>query len=928
MAAEPWLEGLSSDEYEWNDQPESEPSLPSNPMFTSDPAESEDALPTGAISPSRIPLPTSSAAVASPRNYTNGLHVRTKSNLALESNPKSPALAEYTPSQLNVAHRRSKRTEHDLSEAPINDTLARPATATVSDKSAPSWTNDTVQIKEKENVPGDTPEWKRRIVNGEIGAGEQAELFGPRGLESVFKPPPSYGMKESIFSSSQSQFPWSMPTAEWNIQAKNGDLPRCMESFDLPRTPEAESQHESGPEGSHESIGMSEGSRTPASDPADQIDWSNFGTPEYEPHGAYDSDGFFLETKHMLSSPVKDPYPKRRRTLQSLDNPSLEYDCPDENWTDLEEDLILPDGVERPMTSGSGQLRKIDQWRRTVSGRPMSRSSDRSNSHSHSRSQSQSRLSQTRHEASGIVFPDESITGQIEMADAIADELASFGGNIAKMANESRKGSITTQDFLNEATKIMSIIRAKGKNKSTLSSVLESEAVQEETTHLSQSSIDDFERPPSRKNNRALKAKNNPRLGLDLRVTSQLREFQDKDDLGLVLDSSVASLHLETPANVNDMTFTQEFESLGSPANIRILDHSNIQRKRKHSGTTEGEGSTNPFTQTSTSSGNRGFVQADKVSHLIPENVGLMKYDPEHHRWYKEQDSQGETPEKLEQFLDEDPFNSIDDLSVDELEEMMRTTSVSKPFQRRSSTDLMPSTGRPISRISEHDEEYTEPNIPAAKNRQVSLAIPPDINGTSICSFHLAPLSDFTVQAHDQSLQLEETHVGARENHTAFRPLHGEHQLAVETLVRSITDVEPYEPYWEHVQRLSLAAKGLSGFHRLSEFCPRIDILDVSDNNACQLDGLPGSIRTLKIQRNYLSGLTPWSHLSNLQYLDISGNNLDSLHGINALIHLRELKVNDNRIKDLEGLKDMDALIGLRARGNQITAVDLQCIRL
>ena len=48
----------------------------------------------------------------------------------------------------------------------------------------------------------------------------------------------------------------------------------------------------------------------------------------------------------------------------------------------------------------------------------------------------------------------------------------------------------------------------------------------------------------------------------------------------------------------------------------------------------------------------------------------------------------------------------------------------------------------------------------------------------------------------------------------------------------------------------------------------------------------PSSLRTLKIQRNYLSGLTAWGHLVNLQYLDVSGNDLESLDGFGSLIHL------------------------------------------
>ena len=35
----------------------------------------------------------------------------------------------------------------------------------------------------------DTPEWRRRLVNGDLGYGEQKDLFGPTGLENIFQRP-------------------------------------------------------------------------------------------------------------------------------------------------------------------------------------------------------------------------------------------------------------------------------------------------------------------------------------------------------------------------------------------------------------------------------------------------------------------------------------------------------------------------------------------------------------------------------------------------------------------------------------------------------------------------------------------------------------------------------------------------------------------
>jgi Leucine-rich repeat (LRR) protein len=142
-------------------------------------------------------------------------------------------------------------------------------------------------------------------------------------------------------------------------------------------------------------------------------------------------------------------------------------------------------------------------------------------------------------------------------------------------------------------------------------------------------------------------------------------------------------------------------------------------------------------------------------------------------------------------------------------------------------------------------------------------------------SFHMSPLPDFSVNEPDNSLNREMTYVAQRTNPGSLRQVHGTFALATEELIKHITDVEPYEPYWEHVRRLVLRQKNLITLHKLSDFCPRLEELDVSDNDIGQLSGVPSSLRTLKIPRNCLSNLTPWSHLHNLQYLDISGNDIE-----------------------------------------------------
>lgn len=82
-------------------------------------------------------------------------------------------------------------------------------------------------------------------------------------------------------------------------------------------------------------------------------------------------------------------------------------------------------------------------------------------------------------------------------------------------------------------------------------------------------------------------------------------------------------------------------------------------------------------------------------------------------------------------------------------------------------------------------------------------------------------------------------------------------------------------------------------------------------------------------------------HLRNLQYLNISRNQLDSvsrepLHlpdlsanepELECLRHLRELKADGNRISELGGIGEMDCLIKLSVAGNRIERLDLGSVK-
>ncbi|KAJ5120740.1 uncharacterized protein N7515_010128 [Penicillium bovifimosum] len=672
---------------------------------------------------------------------------------------------------------------------------------------------------------------------------------------------------------------------------------------------------------------------------------------------------------------------------------------------------------------------------------------------------------------------------------------------ITGTSDTSRKGSITTQDYLNEATKIMDFIRSKGRDVGALTSLHESDVESEEDfSYDDDSTREAFSRPPSRDGTDLRKLREVKELNPT--ILSHLKKYQEQDDH----DDREMSLHASQGQD-EGQTELGEHRS----QNIRIQG----PRKRKTSGmaddtaeniahdlmtiNTQMSGFSVTSVPTGSSQGShvKGVLASDIVAHLIPSEVNGFKYDRSKNQWVKDEVEEQQAPVSEPAEEADDPFRDIPDLSVDELQEMMRvhglssptkadaevkdqnkarsplatrtslkrpdgrphtrngepsvgtssvqsrftrfTASVPNPGTRATSWDTDEATGRepsgqerleaqhpeplssknpnsqgkqarvatvnlssplvsrsssteeshdaqpnlqpnhaqhgtvpdegntqaglgsvstrlsapptarqtsvggqpfirrPISRIEERNEENGDEQSLVRRNESVQVQetpvrtetgqslMPPQSAGLDTSySFHLSPLADFTVNQGDQPLNLEMSYVAQRTNPSSLRQVHGTFALAVEALIKHITDVEPYEPYWEHVRRLVLRQKGLITLHKLNEFCPRLEELDVSDNEIGQLSGIPSTLRTLKIPRNCLSNLTPWGHMVNLQYLDVSGNDIETLDGFSSLIHLRELKANDNRIRNIDGILDLNGLLSLKLSNNSVTAVDFE----
>jgi Leucine-rich repeat (LRR) protein len=249
---------------------------------------------------------------------------------------------------------------------------------------------------------------------------------------------------------------------------------------------------------------------------------------------------------------------------------------------------------------------------------------------------------------------------------------------------------------------------------------------------------------------------------------------------------------------------------------------------------------------------------------------------------------------------------------------------------------------RPVSRIDEQDEDSISKDDEDRNRRSIGVVVstpaPPRREGSvmlatprpahEVGTLTLTPLSEFTMHHADGSFGLDVSYVAQRQRYVHGSNTQRTLSLSIKELVEKLTEVEPYEPFWEHMKQIDLKAKQLTNLHKLDEFCEQLEELDVSRNKISQLDGVPRTVRHLRISHNCLTDLAAWGHLSNLQYIDVSNNEIESLSAFKYLVHLRGLRADNNQIKSLEGINQLDGLLTLRLRGNLVETLDFSGTKL
>lgn len=391
--------------------------------------------------------------------------------------------------------------------------------------------------------------------------------------------------------------------------------------------------------------------------------------------------GDVSDIKRPRTSPSKDPTPKRRRTLHKSD---IGYELFEQSHaldSVQHSHLQMQSAITGQLEDGQDEEDGRDALAKQPIARPRTPTPNQRSSVQRDRqplAEIEPSPPRSRHGQSSAPLPFRSL-----------------------IDSESRKPSIRTEDFINEANKIMAMIRNKAGLASGLASLEESGA--EEGAQPSpdlessyESTQEPFSRPPSREG-RAPVTRMSTRQE-DPELVERLKKYEEPSDMGDIIGSSMRSngISTRTRSSSND---GENWRRLGSnnswpssledgvisdPPNIRISrnpDHGDggFDTMPTHS---SGQSTGRSYQTTSSrTSENRRTIAPESVEHLIPDKVGNMVLDRQRNIWIKRKSASSSVSSKGRNFLpseasEDDPFADIPDLSVDmtmELKNLMAT---------------------------------------------------------------------------------------------------------------------------------------------------------------------------------------------------------------------------------------------------------------
>ena len=423
------------------------------------------------------------------------------------------------------------------------------------------------------------------------------------------------------------------------------------------------------------------------------------------------------------ASPTKERSPKRRRTLLK-----------DEifaNGTELEikvstvSDNSLAGKKRRDALPGKDAEQASPD---TLATRQIRRPSGsrKSSGNVHSRTASASEALQT---AANI--------GPIQ--EQLAAELESFAKNAQQVKQDARKASLATKDYMEEANKVMEFIRARGKPKPPMPELQESNEVSELNPDAildleidDESTKESFSRPPSREG-RPMAKPSQRHAQHDTQTANHLNKYRDPDDLEILTSTSaLGTLHFIDNKAVEEaalvpvpedeaIDIADSFES--EPPGMRILNDNDRKRKLSDaeidSHNVHSDGSRRTVNTTSSaSSGQRGMISQGTVS--IPDTIGVMTFDRDRKIWVKQNLRRPVVPAPTispdskagrGEVSEADPFDGIDDLSIDETKE--QTWKKSPIREQPQQDDQERNDSRDVQEESPTEPPPTTTKVPA-----------------------------------------------------------------------------------------------------------------------------------------------------------------------------------------------------------------------
>ena len=490
--------------------------------------------------------------------------------------------------------------------------------------------------------------------------------------------------------------------------------------------------------------------------------------------GWTESERVVTEGKRPPTSPNKIPTPKRRRTLVAADTSQREDDCSVLSVCESSRRMQSVLQRKRKDSRNYGISNRADP--ETLARRHILRPRNPTPSQRRTKKMEEEEdldMSQTSltdspqleaiHE--DLPTPDEfDDSSDLEKARVLAGEVAAFSEKVAHgMKDHGRKRSVTTQDFLDEAMKIMSFIRAKGHPNSALGSLEESELeTPEANDHLLPEPVEysrlTVSRPPSRDGSEE-NAWRPRQKELDPRVIDHLRKYQEtNDDINFSFGHSMLSpqqRQLMNDAVIKETTLESD------PPGVRIISPStqSNQSRRRHdleeteqshpssrtndSRKTESSGlnTTHSHQSTESSIGRTvssrpsdfvGTIAPDAVEHLLHGDVAGMRFDKDKGIWIRSpkkpiakinpQRLHAEPSRLSQNPSEDDPFNNIPDLTVDD--------SLEKVQLRQPSSENFPPSALHGFRESMRTPE-PRPTRPRLLDYESSEGFPPPAPGSS-----------------------------------------------------------------------------------------------------------------------------------------------------------------------------------------------------